>query len=333
MSLSSSAVPVCPAVRSEMREWNGDCKTIKAVFTDLDGTFFDENHQLRKDVRETYLDARRAGVPVIPATGRMYQTVKRMMDHGHAEFSKVFRLTPGVYSHGCIALGKSDDDVLYANQMSTDAVWRVLRAIYDYKDKIYLPRREKLKDQDAFFIASIYTVDKAFSDFQTPEIDRFCESYEEWHDVFLARRFEKADFDNENGSIQRVVGVSVTSVEADLVDLAEYVNADQDLMKDLGSMNTRVLLPIPEQLHFLPADANKAKSIQILAKIMGVEAEDILTLGDSSNDVEMLEWAGTGVAMGNAREEVKKVADHVTLKGSEGGWASAVRRFLRLPTA
>ena len=69
----------------------------------------------------------------------------------------------------------------------------------------------------------------------------------------MARRFEKADFDNENGSIQRVVGVSVTSVEADLVDLAEYVNADQDLMKDLGSMNTRVLLPIPEQLHFLPA--------------------------------------------------------------------------------
>lgn len=56
-----------------------------------------------------------------------------------------------------------------------------------------------------------------------------------------------------------------------------------------------------------------------------------MALGDSSNDFEMIAWAGVGVAMGNARTELKTLANHVTDKSTEGGWNKAVRLFLGLP--
>ena len=56
----------------------------------------------------------------------------------------------------------------------------------------------------------------------------------------------------------------------------------------------------------------------------------MLALGDSFNDLHMLLWAGTGVAMGNADEHVKAIADFVTKKNTEAGFAYAVERMIGL---
>ncbi len=68
----------------------------------------------------------------------------------------------------------------------------------------------------------------------------------------------------------------------------------------------------------------KALGVAYLAKLLGVEQSDVITFGDMPNDIEMLEWAGRGVAMGNARPEVKNVADFVTATNDEAGVADVL---------
>jgi hydroxymethylpyrimidine pyrophosphatase-like HAD family hydrolase len=65
-----------------------------------------------------------------------------------------------------------------------------------------------------------------------------------------------------------------------------------------------------------------------IAEQLGVSREETLAIGDGDNDVEMVEWAGLGVAMGNATPAVKAVADWVAPPVTEDGVSAALRRFV-----
>ena len=61
---------------------------------------------------------------------------------------------------------------------------------------------------------------------------------------------------------------------------------------------------------------------------MGYKREEIMAFGDGQNDKSMIEYAGLGVAMGNALEEVKEVADLITLTNEEDGVSHMVEKYL-----
>jgi Cof subfamily protein (haloacid dehalogenase superfamily) len=84
----------------------------------------------------------------------------------------------------------------------------------------------------------------------------------------------------------------------------------------------------PHFLEIMHPEADKAKALEIIAKHYGIERHEVMAIGDSYNDIEMLEWAGLGIAMGNAFETVKDAADFVTASNEEEGVAEALRRFV-----
>jgi len=61
---------------------------------------------------------------------------------------------------------------------------------------------------------------------------------------------------------------------------------------------------------------------------LGVTKEELMACGDSMNDARMIQLAGIGVAMENASEEVKKMADYVTASNAEDGVAKAFEKFV-----
>lgn len=77
----------------------------------------------------------------------------------------------------------------------------------------------------------------------------------------------------------------------------------------------------------MPQDSDKAKGILAVLEYYGWKPENVMCLGDNSNDVEMLSFAGISVAMGNAKSETKAVADYVTDHIDEDGWAKAIEYF------
>ncbi len=96
------------------------------------------------------------------------------------------------------------------------------------------------------------------------------------------------------------------------------------------------LLPIPglsvtaswsDNLELMPEGVSKGSAVRELAQRLGVPRESVMTLGDYDNDLPMIEYAGWGVAMGNASERVRGAARYVTLTNDQSGVAHAIRKL------
>lgn len=87
----------------------------------------------------------------------------------------------------------------------------------------------------------------------------------------------------------------------------------------------------PKGVDILPRDGGKGAGVRAALEHYGLKADEIMAFGDGENDMTMLKLAGTAVAMGNADEPVKKLADYVTAGVEEDGISQALRHFGLLP--
>ena len=78
---------------------------------------------------------------------------------------------------------------------------------------------------------------------------------------------------------------------------------------------------------------SKASGLELVADRLGVDAADVLAIGDGRNDIEMLQWAGRGVAMGQAVEVVQDAADAVTGTVHDEGAATELARWFPEPAS
>jgi hypothetical protein len=75
-------------------------------------------------------------------------------------------------------------------------------------------------------------------------------------------------------------------------------------------------------------NGGKSAGLKFLAGFLGVERESIAAFGDADNDIDMIKFAGCGIAMENATESLKSVADHITIHHDSDGVAYAFRNIL-----
>jgi HAD superfamily hydrolase (TIGR01484 family) len=117
--------------------------------------------------------------------------------------------------------------------------------------------------------------------------------------------------------VSRVIIRDPDSTSEDFVTLAE----------DLGLQGTNYFIGWTAWLDLAPEGVSKASALAEVADRLGVAAEDVLAIGDGRNDIEMLTWAGRGVAMGQAPDEVKAIADDVAGTVHEDGCATELRHW------
>lgn len=77
---------------------------------------------------------------------------------------------------------------------------------------------------------------------------------------------------------------------------------------------------------FLPENSGKVQAIHALAEILNISLKDVISFGDDLNDMAMLQMCGMGVAVSNAIEEVKNIADDTTLSNDEDGVADWIEK-------
>jgi HAD superfamily hydrolase (TIGR01484 family) len=118
--------------------------------------------------------------------------------------------------------------------------------------------------------------------------------------------------------VTRVVLRDPSSTDTDFIKLAEQ----------LGMQGCSYFVGYTAWLDVVPEGVDKATGLTEAAGRYGIGADQVLALGDGRNDVEMLEWAGRGVAMGDAPDEVKLAADHVTGLFGDGGTVAELTRWL-----
>ena len=78
----------------------------------------------------------------------------------------------------------------------------------------------------------------------------------------------------------------------------------------------------------MPKNVSKAETLDSMLDKIGVKRENTICCGDGFNDISMIKYAGVGVAMGNAREEVRREADFVTGTNDEDGLVTVIDKFI-----
>ena len=84
----------------------------------------------------------------------------------------------------------------------------------------------------------------------------------------------------------------------------------------------------PFFLEFTNKEVDKGKGLKKLGEYLGIKQEEIIACGDAGNDLSMIKYAGLGVAMKNATDDVKEAADYITLSNDEDGIVHVVNKFI-----
>ncbi|WP_419888012.1 Cof-type HAD-IIB family hydrolase [Neobacillus niacini] len=84
----------------------------------------------------------------------------------------------------------------------------------------------------------------------------------------------------------------------------------------------------PTNIEVNPAGINKAKGLKLVCERLGIHMNSVMAVGDSLNDLAMIEEAGLGIAMGNAQDSIKKAAVWVTSSNNEDGVAKAIQKWV-----
>ena len=127
-----------------------------------------------------------------------------------------------------------------------------------------------------------------------------------------------ADFEHMiTDPVSRVIIRDPDSTSEDFVNLA----------RRLGLQGTNYFIGWTAWLDLAPEGVSKASGLEWVCRELGVAAADVLAIGDGRNDIEMLRWAGRGVAMGQAPDRVKAAADGVAPPVPEDGAAAELRRW------
>ncbi len=111
-------------------------------------------------------------------------------------------------------------------------------------------------------------------------------------------------------------------------DKPEKIREFYEIVKEGVFDGLNITISVPKILEFFNKDASKGMAVLKYASELNIKQEEIICIGDGMNDISMIEMAGLGVAMGNACDELKAVADYVTKTNNDCGVAHVINEFV-----
>jgi len=277
---------------------------IRLIGIDVDGTLLDSQGQMPEANRLAIHEAVAAGVHVALVTGRSFPFARPVADHLPATLSLIV-------SNG--AVERSLDGATLARRLLHRRVARdVLTATLPHRDNAAL-----IFDRDVERQVIFETMD-----WEHPGRRRYWSR----NHSHIAQSVPLEDALTED-PIQVMFNGSVEAMRP----LAESLR--KQMVGNSGTRTYSVLMTEYESRDFslvdvTAPDATKGRALAWRAEQLGLTADQVMAIGDNFNDLEMLEFAGTPVVMGNAVEPLKARGWHVTAHQNEAGVAQAIRRFL-----
>lgn len=277
-------------------------KDIKLVALDLDGTLFDNSSRISERNLTAIRSITDKGIHVVISTGRPFEGIP--FDHikGTGINYAITANGSGIYE---ISTGKC----LYENAMDEELVTPILN---------FLLTRDI--HMDAFIGGKGYTPVQCVETAQKLTVPSSIKNY-----IITTRtRLDNIlQFIHENQlKVQKMTLNFYPAADGTLIDretVRKFLVSNPSITTVCGGYNN---------LEFTRADANKGVGLRKLAEILGVNPDATMAIGDTENDLAIIEAAGIGVAMGNATDAVKARADYVTTTNTKDGVAAAIEHFI-----
>jgi Cof subfamily protein (haloacid dehalogenase superfamily) len=280
---------------ASLRSLDTTALDIQLLVLDIDGTIAGQSNDIREPVKQAIAQAQAKGIQVAIATGRMYCSALRF----HQEIGSTL---PMLAYQGAWIQDPATQKIYQHLPLSRTTAEQLL----DYFETE--PLRSLLS-------VHFYINDQLYVREITPETKVY------------AQRAEIVPL--PVGDLRQALTAEPTKVLA----LCEDTAIIDQLLGSLRQQYTPAELYLTKSVAtFFEAThpgANKGTGIRYLAEeILGLAAHNVMAIGDNFNDVEMLEYAGLGVAMGNAPDGVKAIAKWVAPGVEQDGAAAAIEAFI-----
>jgi len=258
------------------------------IVADIDGTLVTGDRQITPGVREAVRTVQARGVRVCLATGRMWQSAEPY-------FRRLGADPPAILYNGGLVFDFTTGTVLrevHLDYEQARTVLEILRGIPEVQPHLYVDNR-------------VYTGQANV----------------------LTDRYRRKD-----GLQVEEVGDLVQFLPRNPMKIL-IIGARPDLERAAALIRR---LPLPINLVFseetymeiIPIGSSKGVALQFVAQHLGIPLKAVIAVGDNLNDLEMIQLAGLGVAMGNAPDELKAHADFVTATNEQEGLRHVIERFI-----
>lgn len=268
---------------------------IRLLVLDIDGTIAGESNEISQPVKEAVRKAKAKGIEVAIATGRMYRSALR--------FHQAIGATLPLLAYQGAWIQDPATDKLHRHfPVARNTAGELL----DYLET------EELRSHLA---VHFYINDRLY----VRERNQQTENYAQ-------RSTIQPEF---VGDLRKLLQHEPTKILA----LSQNPALVDQLLWDLRHKYTPEELyltkSIPTFLEATNPAVNKGAAVHFLAaELLGISRENVMAIGDNFNDLEMLEYAGLGVAMGDAPTEIQSVAQWVAPSVAEDGVAAAIEKFI-----
>lgn len=262
--------------------------TYKMLAIDLDDTLLNSQLKISERNKEYIQRAREAGVHVTLATGRMYCSALR--------YARELELNlPLITYQGALVKEAVSGETLLHRPVPLDLARQVI------------DRAKTLN-----YHINVYVNDTLYVEKLTPE----AEAYQRISGITAHPVGDLLKFLNQSPTKVLIVG-----------GVNEMDDLEQE-MKRLFNNTLHITKSKPHFLEFSHPEATKGHALDTLARRWGLTPHQVIAIGDAPNDLEMLEYAGLGVVVENAKSPVKEKADYVTCSNDQDGVAEVIAKFI-----
>lgn len=266
----------------------------KVIFSDLDGTLLCSDKSISEGNRAAIRRATAAGHSFVVATGRPFESAKMVSD------------ALGLNGEGCYIVSYNGGHV------------------YDcYHEKVLFSRQMDMQTVHELFAladaAGLYVHTYQNGEILTKEATEEMEWYASRTNLKAVPRADVLEYLTREPN------------KAIVIDIHDQARLEHFRMEheQWAKGKCRMLFSCPQYLEVVPEGISKQTGINFLTDYLGVDVTDTIAVGDETNDIEMIQAAGIGVAVSNANPAAKEAADYVTIRNNdEDAIAEVIEKFV-----
>ncbi len=260
---------------------------------DLDDTLLDENSNISARNREAVQKAIEKGLDLIIATGRMFKTSVSYLSELGLNDDR-----PLINYHGALVKKSLSGEVVLHRPIDKD----IAIAVAEEGERSGL--HVSLFIEDDLYIGKETEQSRYYQSLAKIEVNEVGS---------LSKFIEKQDSNPTKMSIIRWDGT---------------LEATEEKLKERFGSELSILQSRPYFLEITDRKATKGQTLRWFAEKEGFKSDEIIAFGDGHNDLDMISYAGLGIAVANARPALLEIADYITASNNEDGVAAALEHFL-----
>lgn len=261
------------------------------IAIDMDGTLLNEEKQISNGNKAAIQKARAAGKHVVIATGRPLVGIKRYLEALEMTEEEDYVIA----FNGALVQTAKSGRVISKKTLA----WQDYQDLYEVSQSLGVHIQALSEHHVMTPVANPYTEVEATINLIETEVIPVSE-----------------------------VSQSCTIVKVMFVDEGEKLDLALERLPEWVKDKYTIVRSSEIFLEFLDKSVNKGSGVAALAEEIGLSSAEVICVGDAGNDLDMIQYAGLGVAMENAFDEVKAAADFITKSNVEDGVAFVIEKYM-----